>query len=227
MKFKDYVILTGCSLFMGWAIVESHPTNIDPLAVSTIVVPQNTILKDTQVDVKGLNALFIGDSHTANRANGWQKVLSDSVGFKLNNASVGGKTTYWMLDIAVYKITNEYDYVFVYGGANDMYSSHITPQEAIDNIKGIARMATKRGAKCIVLTGFDPYKCIRTENQAYPRRYSRFQEILLTDYMEGATVIDVRGVVSRVDCWDNLCHMNPNGHRKIAEKIIKDLKFKK
>lgn len=227
MKFKDYVILTGCSLFMGWAIVESHPTNIDPLAVSTIVVPQNTILKDTQVDVKGLNALFIGDSHTANRANGWQKVLSDSVGFKLNNASVGGKTTYWMLDIAVYKITNEYDYVFVYGGANDMYSSHITPQEAIDNIKGIARMAIKRGAKCIVLTGFDPYKCIRTENQAYPRRYSRFQEILLTDYMEGATVIDVRGVVSRVDCWDNLCHMNPNGHRKIAEKIIKDLKFKK
>jgi len=227
MKFKDYVILTGCSLFMGWAIVESHPTNIDPLEVSTIVVPQNTILKDTQVDVKGLNALFIGDSHTANRANGWQKVLSDSVGFKLNNASVGGKTTYWMLDIAVYKITNEYDYVFVYGGANDMYSSHITPQEAIDNIKGIARMAIKRGAKCIVLTGFDPYKCIRTENQAYPRRYSRFQEILLTDYMEGATVIDVRGVVSRVDCWDNLCHMNPNGHRKIAEKIIKDLKFKK
>ena len=227
MKLKDYVILIGCSLFMGWAIVESHPTNIDPLAVSTIVVPQNTILKDTQVDVKGLNALFIGDSHTANRANGWQKVLSDSVGFKLNNASVGGKTTYWMLDIAVYKITNEYDYVFVYGGANDMYSSHITPQEAIDNIKGIARMATKRGAKCIVLTGFDPYKCIRTENQAYPRRYSRFQEILLTDYMEGATVIDVRGVVSRVDCWDNLCHMNPNGHRKIAEKIIKDLKFKK
>jgi len=220
MKFKDYVILTGCSLFLGWAILQSSPTNNQPQTL--IAIP-----KDTQVDVKGLNALFIGDSHTANRANGWQKVLSDSVGFKLNNASVGGKTTYWMLDIAVYKITNEYDYVFVYGGANDMYSSHITPQEAIDNIKGIARMAIKRGAKCIVLTGFDPHKCTRTENKAYPGRYSKFQELLLTDYMEGATVIDVRGVVSRVDCWDNLCHMNPNGHRKIAEKIIKDLKFKK
>jgi len=227
MKLKDYVILTGCSLFLGWAIVESHPSNIDPLAISTIVVPQDTIPKDTQVNVKGLNALFIGDSHTANRANGWQKVLSDSVGFKSHNASVGGKTTYWMLDIAVYKITNEYDYVFVYGGANDMYSSHIDPQAAVDNIKGIARIATKRGAKCIVLTGFDPHKCTRTENKAYPGRYSRFQELLLTDYMEGATVVDVRGVVNRVDCWDNLCHMNPNGHKKIAEKIIKDLKFKK
>lgn len=227
MKLKDYVILTGCSLFMGWAIVESHPSNIDPLAVGTLAIPKDTIPKDTQVNVKGLNVLFIGDSHTANRANGWQKVLSDSVGFKANNASVGGKTTYWMLDIAVYKMTDEYDYVFIYGGANDMYSNHIQPIYAVENIKGIVRMATKRGAKCVILTGFDPYKCTRTENKAYPSRYARFQELLLSEDMEGAKVVDIRGVVNRVDCWDNLCHMNPNGHRKIAEKIILDLGFKK
>ena len=227
MNIKDYVILTGCSLLMGWAIVESHPSNIDPLAVGTLAIPKDTIPKDTQIDVKGLNVLFIGDSHTSNRANGWQKVLSDSVGFKPNNVSVGGKTTYWMIDIAVYKMTDEYDYVFIYGGANDMYSSHIEPIHAVENIKGIVRIATKRGAKCVVLTGFDPYKCTRTENKAYPSRYARFQELLLSEYMEGAKVVDIRGVVSRVDCWDNLCHMNPNGHRKIAEKIIKDLAFKK
>jgi len=45
---------------------------------------------------------------------------------------------------------------------------------------------------------------------------------LLTDYMDGAIVIDTR-VVDRRDCWDNLCHMAPSGHKKIAEKIIKDL----
>ena len=226
MNIKDYVILTGCSLLMGWAIVESHPSNIDPLAVGTLAIPKDTILKDTQIDVKGLNVLFIGDSHTANRANGWQKVLSDSVGFKPHNASVGGKTTYWMLEMAVYKMTDEYDYVFVYGGANDMYSSHITPQEAVDNIKGISRMTTKRGAKCVVLTGFDPYKCTRTGNPNYAGRYARFQELLLSQDMDGAIVVDTR-VVDRRDCWDELCHMNPNGHRKIAEKVIKDLDFKK
>lgn len=227
MKLKDYVILTGCSLFMGWAIVESHPSNIDPLAVGTLAVPQDTIPKDTQISVKGLNALFIGDSHTSNHSKGWQKVLSDSVGFKMDNASVGGKTTYWMLDIALYKINDKVDYVFVYGGANDMYSSHITPQAAVDNIKGIARMATKRGAKCIVLTGFDPYKCTRTKNKAYPSRYVKFQQLLLTQDMDGAKVVDIRGVVNRLDCWDNLCHMNPNGHRKIGEFLILACGFKK
>ena len=70
MKLKDYVILTGCSLFMGWAIVESHPSNNQP---QTPIVVKDTIPKDTQVAVKGLNVLFIGDSHTSNRANGWQK----------------------------------------------------------------------------------------------------------------------------------------------------------
>lgn len=227
MKLKDYVILTGCSLFMGWAIVESHPSNIDPLAVGTLAVPQDTIPKDTQISVKGLNALFIGDSHTSNYSKGWQKVLSDSVGFKMDNASVGGKTTYWMLEIALYKINDKVDYVFVYGGANDMYSNHITPQAAVDNIKGIARMATKRGAKCIVLTGFDPYKCTRTKNKAYPSRYAKFQQLLLTQDMDGAKVVDVRGVVNRLDCWDNLCHMNPNGHRKIGEFVISACGFKK
>jgi lysophospholipase L1-like esterase len=223
MKTKDYVILISCSLFLGWVLTSGKSTP-KPIIKDTIKP-----IVDTPIvyNVKDKTVLFIGDSHTANRVNGWQKVLSDSVGFKSHNVSVGGKTTYWMLEMAVYKITNEYDYVFVYGGANDMYSSHITPQEAVENIKGIVRMVTKRGAKCVVLTGFDPYKCTRTENKVYPSRYARFQELLLSEYMVGATVVDIRGVVNRVDCWDNLCHMNPNGHRKIAEKIIKDLGFKK
>ena len=151
---------------------------------------------------------------------------SPSVFFKMINASVGGKTTYWMLEQAVYRINTKVDYVFVYGGANDMYSSSITPKEAVDNIRGIARIATKHGAKCIIITGFDPIKCTRTPNPNYGRRYATFQDMLLTEYMEGAIVVDTR-VVARTDCWDNLCHMAPSGHKKIASKVIKDLKFKK
>ncbi len=38
------------------------------------------------------------------------------------NASVGGKTTYWMLETGHLKINDDIDYCFVYGGANDMMS---------------------------------------------------------------------------------------------------------
>jgi lysophospholipase L1-like esterase len=208
---------------VGWMIVHAQPRTIDkPLPiVDTIVIDTPTTF-----NVKGKTALFIGDSHTANHNNGWQKVLSDKVGFNMINASILGKTTYWMVNEAVYRLTNEIDYCFVYGGANDMYTSSITVKEAIQNIKGIARICNNLGIKCIILTGFDPVKCTRTSNPRYAYKYAELQRILLSEYMEGARVIDTR-VVDRVDCWDGLCHMNPAGHRKVAEKVIKDLHFQK
>ena len=73
-------------------------------------------------------------------------------------------------------------------------------------------------------TGFDPVTCTRTPNKRYAYRYADFQRLLLKEDMEQAEVIDTR-VVARSDCWDGLCHMNPKGHRKIADKVIKDLNF--
>jgi len=228
MRAKDAILLTAFSLFFGWFIVNSKPTVKDPLAWGEMMLQDTSTYIDTTqpLDVKSKTALFIGDSHTANFARGWQKQLSDSVGFIMKNASVSGKTTYWMLEMGVYKIDQGIDYCFVYGGANDMYTTTITPQEAVDNIKGIARMCTKRGIKCIILTGFDPVKCTRTTNPNYANKYAIFQQLLLTQYMEGAQVVDTR-VVDRRDCWDDLCHMNPEGHRKIANQVIKVCKFKK
>lgn len=185
----------------------------------TVIIP-----KDTLVSVKDKTALIIGDSHSANNTNGWQKVLCDKTGMKMINASVGGKTTYWMLDMALYKINDKIDYCFVYGGANDMYSSGIKPVHALRNIQGIVRMCNGRGVKCFVLTGFDPVKCTRTNNPNYPGRYAKLQQMML-DSIKDATVIDTR-VVNIKDCWDNLCHMAPSGHKKIAEKIIHDGKFR-
>lgn len=185
----------------------------------TVIIP-----KDTLVSVKDKTALIIGDSHSANNTSGWQKVLCDKTGMKMINASVGGKTTYWMLDMALYKINDKIDYCFVYGGANDMYSSGIKPVHALRNIQGIVRMCNGRGVKCFVLTGFDPVKCTRTNNPNYPGRYAKLQQMML-DSIKDATVIDTR-VVNIKDCWDNLCHMAPSGHKKIAEKIIQDTKFR-
>ena len=106
-----------------------------------------------------------------------------------------------------------------------MYTQSITPNEAVDNIRAIARMCQKRAIRCVVLTGFDPVKCTRTDNPYYAKKYAAFQEILLTQGVEGATVVDTR-VVALKDCWDPLCHMAPSGHAKIARKVIQDLRLK-
>jgi len=221
MKIKDAIILTFGSLFLGWAVLHTKP--LTPSQAKPM--PAITTL-DTLTSVKGKTALFIGDSHTANHQSGWQKQLSDSVGFNMINPSEVGKTTYWMLNMALYKLNDKIDYCFVYGGANDMYSNNISIEEAIENIKGITRMCSKLGVKCYILTGFDPITCTRTKNSRYALRYATFQRLLLEESFEGAVVIDTR-VVARTDCWDGLCHMNPKGHKKIAQKIIKDLKLKK
>jgi hypothetical protein len=219
MKLKDSLILTIASLGFGWVVVNATT----PTQVQTI---QDTVKVDTPivVNVKDKTALFIGDSHTSNHNNGWQKVLSNKVGFNMINISILGKTTYWMLEQSHLKLNNKIDYCFVYGGANDMYTTSITVKEAVNNIKGIARMCNGLGIKCVIITGFDPIKCTNTPNKNYAHKYNEFQKTLLNTNMEFAQVIDTR-VVDKTDCWDGLCHMNPNGHKKIANKVISDLNF--
>lgn len=216
MRIKDCIILTVLSLGLGWVVVSA--------TTSTHTQTTDTTTIDTPVNVKNKTALFIGDSHTANHTHGWQKVLSDKVGFKMINVSILGKTTYWMLEQAHLKLNDKIDYCFVYGGANDMYTDRITAEDAVNNIKGIAKICNGLGIKCVVLTGFNPVTCTRTPNKRYAYRYSMFQRLLMEADMEWAQVVDTR-VVVRTDCWDGLCHMNPNGHKKIAEKVIKDLSF--
>jgi lysophospholipase L1-like esterase len=225
--FKGELKLLGIYLLILFLIIQLSLISGKSTEQQTKIKPQDTLVPivDATINVQDNVALFIGDSHTANQQNGWQKVLCDKTGMICNNASVGGKTTYWMLEMGVYKLNNKIDYCFIYGGANDMYSSHIRPEDALKNIQGIARMCNKLGIKCYVLTGFDPRRCTRTQNPNYVPRYEKLQQLILTEYLEGATPIDVR-VVDRKDCWDNLCHMSPAGHKKIAEKIIKDLKLK-
>jgi lysophospholipase L1-like esterase len=179
---------------------------------------------DTLTNVDGKTALFIGDSHTANNKNGWQVLVCKKTGLKMNNTSISGKTTYWMLDVAVYAINKNIDYCFIYGGANDMYSSSISPEEAIANIQSIVKLCRAHNIRPVVLTGFDP-NLTRTTNKNYIPKYVKFQKLLLTS-LKGATVIDTR-VISKKDCWDGLCHMSPSGHAKIADKVISDMKFMK
>ena len=185
-----------------------------------IVIPK---VQDTVVSVNKKYATFIGDSHTSNHSSGWQVVVCKKTGLKMNNLSVSGRTTGWMLEMAKTSLHKGIDYCFVYGGANDMYTKSITPKRAVSNIQQIVDLCNTYNIRCIVLTGFDPIKCTRTPNPAYGPRYAQFQKMLL-DSISGAKVIDTR-VIDRTGCWDGLCHMNPDGHKKIGMKVIHDMKF--
>lgn len=213
------VILIGILGFItSWKVWGQDNTIIDTVKIDTVTVkPQDTVL-----NVNGKIALFIGDSHTSNHKSGWQTIVSKKTGMKMKNVSVSGKTTYWMLEMGVFTIKPNINYCFVYGGANDMYSS-ITPEEAVNNIQGIIRICIGNGVRPIVLTGFDP-KNTKTPNKNYIPKYIKFQKLLLTT-IKDATVIDTR-VVLKSDCWDGLCHMTPLGHKKIAEKVILDMNLK-
>ena len=236
MTIKDAAILFFASLILGWAIAETHPQIADPMAIGsiaipsqqdTIIVPKDTIKasiqQDTIIDVKDKTALFIGDSHTSNHSVGWQVILCDKTKLRMNNISVVGKTTGWMLEQSRLYLLSNYDYCFIYGGANDMYTSSISIKQAVNNIKQIVKLCKIHNVNPVILTGFDPIKCTRTSNMNYGPKYAKFQQTLLDSF--GSMVVDTR-VIERGDCWDNLCHMNPEGHRKVANQVIKVCKFK-
>ena len=181
---------------------------------------------DTVVSVNGKKVLFIGDSHTA-YSNGWQDRLCRRTGMTYLNTAVGGKQTQWMVGEARQKITNYFDYCFIYGGANDMAGNR-SPMKSVKNVQIIVDLCIKAHVKPIVVTGFDPITCIdvrgRDVYRGYPQRYARFQQ-LLVDSIRGATVVKTH-YISRTDCGDFLCHMAASGHRKMADSIIKTMKFK-
>ena len=220
LKAIILVIVIGILGFItSWKVWGQDNKITDTVKIDTVKVkPQ-----DTTIDVKGKHALFIGDSHTSNHNSGWQKLVCNKTGMKMKNVSVSGKTTYWMLEMGVYTIKPNINYCFIYGGANDMYTSSITPEEAVNNIQGIIRICIGNGVHPVVLTGFDP-KNTNTPNKNYIPKYIKFQKLLLTT-IKDATVIDTR-VVLKSDCWDGLCHMSPSGHKKIAEKVISDMNLK-
>jgi len=233
MKLKDYVILMVFSLVLGWALLNSKPVIKDPLAWGEIAIqPIDTpiVHKDTLpiiYSVRGKKAIFIGDSHTS-ADYGWQYQVCKKTGMSMLNTAVGGKQTYWMLQTAPTVLAGDFDYCFIYGGANDMASNRPVIK-SVKNIQKIVNICNERGIKAVVLTGFDPIMCVnvagRDQYKGYPQRYAKFQQMLLDSIM-GAQVVKTH-CISRTDCGDFLCHMTASGHKKMAEAVISACKFKK
>ena len=205
---------------------EKESLKVQSLKSDTLVVVKPV---DTVVSVRGKKVLFIGDSHTT-YAYGWQDRLCRRTGMTYLNTSVGGKTTTWMKGIALNSVHSGLDYCFIWGGANDMAGT-IKPALAVKNVQYIVDLCRAKGVKAIVLTGFNPKTCIDVTGrgqvwQKYPGRYIIFQK-MLQDSIVGAKVIKSH-FISRADqdCGDFICHMAASGHRKMADSIIKAMKFK-
>jgi hypothetical protein len=220
MKTKDYVILISCSLFLGWVLTSGKSTP-KPIVKDTIKTVVDTPIVH---NVKNKTVLFIGDSHTANKDFGWQQQLCKITGMKGRNVAVGGKMTPWMLSMAKQHLDSSYDYCFVYGGANDCYSL-VSVEKTIVNIQAIADLCKAKGVKCVVLTGFDPLTCVRV-NSNYPQLYAKLQRMMLTQ-LRDCEVVDCRKAVVRTNCWDNICHMNYDGHKNMANCIVDSCGFKR
>ena len=212
-------IIFAVSFLTSWASWKKKP-----------VAPKKELPKETQdtiLSVKGKKALFIGDSHTAADF-GWQYQLCKKTGMSFLNTAVGGKQTAWMLETARLNMSSNYDYCFIYGGANDM-AGHRPAIKSVKNIQRIVDLCKVHGVKAVVLTGFDPITCVdiagRDQYRGYPERYAKFQNMLL-DSIRGATVIKTH-CISKTDCGDFLCHMKTSGHKKMAEAVIQGMKFQK
>ncbi len=223
MKKMDYLIIVSfilVFLFASFLIVRKAPKSKTSKSLQDTV----KVIPDTPVSVKNKKVLYIGDSHTANHVFGWQVLVSKQTGMEMTNTAVGGKTIPWMLETAKYHLTKKYDYCFVYGGANDCYGN-INPNITLVYIQKIVDLCSEKGVKCFVLTGFDPLTCVKT-NSNYPKVYSKLQNLMLTKLTK-CQVIDCRKAVVRKNCWDWVCHMNQDGHKAIADCVIKAANLKK
>lgn len=227
MNIKDGILLMLASLVFGWAVSSTNQTKPTPHLDTPKVVIKPIPPQDTIHSVKGKNALFIGDSHTA-ADYGWQHQLCKKTQMRYLNTAVGGKQTAWMVEVAKQNINSGYDYCFIYGGANDMAGNR-APIKSVKNIQKIVNMCLAKQVTPIVLTGFDPLTCVavgnRTALKGYPQRYAKFQQMLI-DSIQGAKVLKTH-CISRTDCGDFLCHMTASGHKKMAEAVIKGLALKK
>jgi len=149
---------------MAW----SKPPIKDPMAVGEIVVLQQDTPEIVH-SVRGKKALFIGDSHTA-ADYGWQYQLCKKTGMIMQNTAVGGKQTGWMLEVARLSISSNYDYCFIYGGANDMAGNR-PPIKSVKNIQAIVNLclakqvikgATVVKTHCISRTDCGDFLCHMT-----------------------------------------------------------------
>lgn len=172
-----------------------------------------------QVTESNKSALFIGDSFTSNHIWGWQILVSKNFKFYSVNLSEPGRQTKWMSSTLRSTNISTYDYCFIYGGVNDIFSE-VNPSVAVQNVLDMVYFCINNKVQPIVLLGYDPEKSISNQlaNSTKIKNYKYFQDTL--NYRLPDNVIRVKFDLESEDCFDWICHMTKSGHEKIAKEVI-------
>lgn len=130
-------------------------------------------LASTQVfkpNPKGRSVAFMGDSQMANfSASGWQNQMAKMYGLQIlpvaqntgsglsgtSNLAQVGKTTSWMLSRLnqFYQWGYRPDFLFIYGGGNDV-AAGVPTQTIVDNYQKMINLATSHGTKVYIVPGY-------------------------------------------------------------------------
>jgi len=167
-------------------------------------------------------ALLVGDSHSA-FSKGWQSFLSEWTGIKITNTAVEGKTTGWMKRKLVENVDSTYDYCFIFGGGNDA-SIGIPSSQILSNYNVMIDLCKEYGIKPVIITGTSPDKVLNSTSskwKMYANIKRNYQDSLFC--ISEATIIETRWAIEKEDCADFLCHLETEGHKKIANEIIKQM----
>lgn len=131
----------------------------------------------------------------------------------------------WKLDSYA---DSSFSYCFIYGGGNDI-AAGIPNSKILNNFRAMINHCQRLRIEPVVITGSDPFKVISIQTpfwKKYCQQKSELQQMLI-DSLPGVKVIDSRGVVTKQDCADFLCHMKASGQRKVAELVLSEMNFKK
>lgn len=187
-----------------------------------------SIFANTEEDVSGKRALFVGDSHTSAYEWGWQDQVCNQTGMECVNTAAPGKKTSWMAWKLNSHADSSFSYCFIYGGGNDI-AAGISNSKILSNFKAMVNHCQMLRIEPVIVTGVDPIKVISTESsfwKRYCQQKSQLQQMLL-DSLPGVVVIDSRDSINKSDCADFLCHLKVSGQRKIADLVISEMWFKK
>ena len=206
--------------------------------------PWNDLLKP-----QNQKYLFVGDSQTNTNANNFSQLLKNYLGIvNPNQVTIlqkDGAPTSWMKLALIQELKkNQYDYVVIWGGYNDMYSQTQPSQAKYDVIKKLQDMVNlvrrstganqiSRSKAIVINMHCDRYRSpsVRFSNneKEMDSLYKMIQTQVPANYIvptrsiTGGCVTSTSQLNSRRGQFcqpnDKLCHLNKNGNEAIAKNI--------
>jgi hypothetical protein len=153
---------------------------------------------------------IVGDSLSLS-SNGWQNILANKYGWKVDNFSKVGQTSANALARFKALGQNNYDTVFIFLGANDAYGG-VNPAFTIDNLKQIISLAKSKGAKTVVIPG------ILSEKVSRDPKALVYDDLKAKMWYLPGMVVPILRTVDAKDVPDGI-HFGDSTHKQLSDLI--------